>query len=723
MRIFQSYFDDTSKQYLDPSAEPVDVSFNLNHPLYEYNILRTLLDGKIMDPGTGPVGLISWKFETKTLVSVGEFSGFCDKAFAAGADVAFINPMVAAEALYKNVWEQGEHIGHAGMLGILSALFSEQQIDRLELMPKSIFALCNYFVGNITFWSEYRAFCDDVLRRIEALKETNPTVFNRIYDSANYRRNEAADFRPFILERLFSTFLLLSRDIKRANFEYSSDVYERKFGKNNGKYLYLLSGLKNNGIYSGNGELLKKWHETRLQVLNAPAGIWAKDDPQPGEAARNQSAEAANMMTVTLTDIEPDLSQKLTRRELDAVLDTTGKLAYQLCMLPALMGRALFLPQLDALMEDAAKAFVPAAMHPAAGPIVVHVATEVYETGGHTRVLEDIARALPEYRHVLILTDIMENYRAGRLVLGFLKGRFDTIKLEVIFLQETTLAQKALELAAHIARLAPQAVALLGHHFDTIANAGVSGHSAPRVLYIHHCDFSPALGATRGDYIHVDVTPSCHAMCKTVRASPSVFLGLSVEDRGVVEFSARKSLVGVTCGGPHKYAGRNEFSYAELLAALFANGIENIIHIGAMSPEQMNQIQKEIDALGQDAGRVIFQGNTPSLTDSLQEIMPGFFLCSFPTGGGKAMLEAMSVGLPLLIPRPGSTAPLIGADIAHGVGLTIKTLQDVPGIVRRLRTEEQGLGRRHREIFEQYYSMPVFRKKLLGLIREGEGSS
>jgi hypothetical protein len=295
MRLFQGYFDEASKQYLDPLAVPVDISFNLNHPLYEFNIFRSLLDKKIMDPAAGPVGLISWKFETKTLVSVGEFCAFCDKAFAAGADVAFINPMIAAEAVYKDVWEQAEHAGHKGMRTVVDALFSQQQRNQLGLMPKSAFAFCNYFVGNARFWSDYMAFCDEILNRIEAFKETNPPVYELVYGSANYFRNSGADFRPFILERLFSSFLLLQPGIRSAHFEYAPHVYDKKFGADIGKYLHLLSGLKNNGFNSRNLEVLKKWNEARIRLLlGPPMGIELMDDPPAGPVDKKQQAEAGS---------------------------------------------------------------------------------------------------------------------------------------------------------------------------------------------------------------------------------------------------------------------------------------------------------------------------------------------------------------------------------------------------------------------------------------------
>ena len=52
-----------------------------------------------------------------------------------GAGVAFINPMMGAQAMYKNIREQGEHVGHTGMLAIANTLFLKQQAELIDPMP------------------------------------------------------------------------------------------------------------------------------------------------------------------------------------------------------------------------------------------------------------------------------------------------------------------------------------------------------------------------------------------------------------------------------------------------------------------------------------------------------------------------------------------------------------------------------------------------------------
>ena len=209
------------------------------------------------------------------------FLDFSENAFSFGTDVVFINPMIGNESMYKNVWEQGEHCGHVGMLVILEALFSKNELEKINIMPKSVFSFCNYFIGNKKFWDAYIKFCDGVLEKIASLKEKNLPVFELIYTSAHYMRNQTLDFRTFILERLFSTFLLLNGHIKSVFFDYASDVFEKKFGGEVGKYLYSLSVLKNDAILNADIAKLKKWNKMRRVALNSPVGIWARDDPTP----------------------------------------------------------------------------------------------------------------------------------------------------------------------------------------------------------------------------------------------------------------------------------------------------------------------------------------------------------------------------------------------------------------------------------------------------------
>jgi hypothetical protein len=724
-KIFQGYYDEYSRKQIGPAVVPVDIRFNVNHPLCEYNIYKTLLNNGTMDPDSGPVGLVSMKFKLKCAVDIETFSDYCELAFSKGADVVFINPMIAGQALYKNVWEQGEHVGHENIYGMYVSIFTEQEVQRMTWMSKSTFAFCNYFVGNAKFWKRYIEFCDRMLLNLEGLRHILPPLYEIVYKSANYQRKLEKDYRPFVIERLFSSFLILNPDIIAANYEQGLDVYVKKFGSHNGRFLYHLSEIKNKGIYSRDEASLKQWLLQRKTDHEAMTRIWQQDDPevQPypmpsSEALKDLPESMAKGMNVFIEGLESVLKQTDVPGDFEVVLEKIFNTAYQLSdTSPQLEGRALFISQLDDYLTRAAAVFLREAREHADPKTILHIATEIYETGGHTRVIEDIIRTLPEYKHIVILTDINKKYQEGGLTLDLLKKRFDHMNARIVCLQDGILIQKIEQLIEQISHFAPQTVFMHVHHYDVVANVAITGQSAPRVLYLHHCDHNPALGATRSDYLHVDLSPAAHEVCKTAFASPPAYLGLCVEDKGVIQSSDSHALIGATCGSPHKYEGRCEFSYAELLASLFAGGVTKMFHIGDMPETQKEQIKIDIRNLGQDAEPLIFLPNTPSLTASLKELAPTFFLCSYPQGGGKTMLEAMSTGLPLLMPCAPTMQPLLCVDLSLGIGLKIETLEDVSGTLEILRTKQRELGQKHREVFEQHYSIENFRPRLLELIQ------
>jgi len=412
------------------------------------------------------------------------------------------------------------------------------------------------------------------------------------------------------------------------------------------------------------------------------------------------------------------LEALLERNEIEAFLKEAQGFVYRMWTTPAIKGKALLIPQMDALLERAARHFNRSQRpRESALQLVAHIATEIYTTGGHTRLIENMVRALPEYRHVLVLTDSVENYRQGRLALDTLKERFDILGVEILTLSGATLTEKTAELAGLIESLAPQAAVLTAHHFDVVANAGITGNSAPRVIFIHHGDDLPSLGATRADLIHADLNPASLHVCMTEGLLTPAYLNLTVKDCGVVHAPQRDTLIGATCGAPYKYSGVSLFSYAALLAALFAAGVEKIFHIGTMPQEQMAQVRSDLAKAGQDAQRIIFMPNTPSLAPALKKVAPDFFLGSHPIGGGTAMTEAMSLGLAIIATRPEGLSPLHNVDLSLGNELVVRTLDDVPAIVTTVRRDRKALGRRSRDVYEKHYSMGVFRDRLLSLIR------
>ena len=312
----------------------------------------------------------------------------------------------------------------------------------------------------------------------------------------------------------------------------------------------------------------------------------------------------------------------------------------------------------------------------------------------------------------MLITTAMER---SDPTLACLKSRFDELGLAVHSLQTFSRAEKVRELSSLIGALRPQVVMLLAHPDDCVAYTGIAGRSAPRVIFLHHADHIPSLGASRSDYVHLDLTPACHAVCASNADLHPSMLNLTVKDIGSVEIVERNSIIGVTSGSAHKYTGVVEFSYAQLLARLFSSGVARVFHIGDMSASQKDQISADIATTGQDPSKIVFLGSAPSVAAKMIELAPDFYVTSHPIGGGKAMIEAMSVGLPILYVRPAGTSPLY-ADLSLGSSVPISNLEAIAAAVHRLKIEKKTMASRSRRTYEEHYSQSAFRDGLLSII-------
>lgn len=408
----------------------------------------------------------------------------------------------------------------------------------------------------------------------------------------------------------------------------------------------------------------------------------------------------------------------LERGNMEMFLKRLAELTHRLSSEP-LWGRALFIPELDNLAREAGCLLAPRPTAKTKSKLLVYVATEVFPIGGHSNVIGDVVIALPDYRHTLILTAMDRSHPA---VIS-MKLRFEERNLDVHFLTCPSRAEKARELASLIGALAPWAVLMLASYDDSVAYSAVAGNATQRVLFLHHADHQPSLGASRPDYIHVDLTPACHSVCASRPDLHPSLLNLTARDIGTVQLANRHDVIGVTCGSPYKYSGSIEFSYAQLVAALFSAGVARLFHVGDMSDSQRNQIYGDLVANGQDPNRLVLLPNVSSLAAKLLEISPDFYLTSHPLGGGKATVEALSMGLPVLFVCPASRLPLLGPDMTFGTAIPISTLGQVPEAIRRLESEKTTLAKRSREIYETHYSANAFREGLLRAINGGSTRS
>jgi hypothetical protein len=205
VRVFQIFYEDWHKELLDPEFEPYD-NRGVQSELHEFAVFEKLAESAEV-AGAPLWGALSWRFSEKTGMSGKEWL----EAVAArpGFDVYYCNPFPENEALYHNVWVQGEP-SHPSFLELVTAVFNAAGLPHEELASIDIsarFASANYFVATPAFWASYLRFVRLVLgkaeRKMPARMRT--LLHSRAADQNNF--HFGATYVPFVVERLFTTFL------------------------------------------------------------------------------------------------------------------------------------------------------------------------------------------------------------------------------------------------------------------------------------------------------------------------------------------------------------------------------------------------------------------------------------------------------------------------------------------------------------------------------------
>ena len=279
IKLYQPYISEDEKSTLSPSVIPWDAGSNTDNSTREYELFKQIAK---KDPETTePWGLVSRKFTHKSLLSVDDFHHFVEQKFSEGCDCVFINPMIGIEALHLNVWEQGVQCGHAGLDKIIGFLESSLALPLNAPMDKNTFAFCNYFVAKPNFWSGYFSFVDKTIALLEQ-EEAKGSEVGAIYSgTGSYHRDGNITMKPFVIERLFSTFIQ-HHQFKVSSFNYEKNFYEVKFGGKFGEFLFQLSALKNIALQLKQENLLAAYDQIRFFIYSNPtymASLSLLDDP------------------------------------------------------------------------------------------------------------------------------------------------------------------------------------------------------------------------------------------------------------------------------------------------------------------------------------------------------------------------------------------------------------------------------------------------------------
>ena len=203
LRIFQIYYESWQRDLLDPSFAAIDNS-GLKSELEEFLVLERLAKSDYVK-GATLWGALSWRFTERTGMKSADWVAAIQAD--RGKDVYFCDPAPVNEALFHNLWLQGE-IAHPRFLEVCVAFFKATKLPLETLsaiVPGDQYATANYFVGTPRFWELYLPWVAELFK--VANKNMPPKERDLMHAKATDGAHKGMSLMPFILERLFPIFM------------------------------------------------------------------------------------------------------------------------------------------------------------------------------------------------------------------------------------------------------------------------------------------------------------------------------------------------------------------------------------------------------------------------------------------------------------------------------------------------------------------------------------
>lgn len=419
-------------------------------------------------------------------------------------------------------------------------------------------------------------------------------------------------------------------------------------------------------------------------------------------------------MHLSLPAIESAVDAHIANERYEDALNMMVIGVHQHYTLPQLAHKFLYLPYLDQKIQQLADVLAKSAVTTADQPLSINtliIATVLGEVGGHSRVIADVIREVPQ--PTLVLTDTFLSSRAA----GYMEWVLETYKdASVIVLpQQYSLWSKCQALFKLTERLQPRNILYFNHHQDPIPFVGTVHHPGSKKTLIHHCDHNPSLGNTLTNVMHVDFTEELADTCSKHLDRSSLVLPLYAPDMGKKNFSpiTNRNFSVVTSGTSNKFA-RTGVTSLESIAQTILNCVEGkFFHIGPIDEVWVASIKDYLQQRSIDPQRFVPLGSVASLWGALVDLDAHVYLGSAPIGGGRAAAEAQGAGYPVVFFRandPGSALEVESIYADRQLGWrSLDELSNVLSSTYSNISYSSELARKH---YEQRLSLAAFKRVL-----------
>ncbi|WP_299868645.1 hypothetical protein [uncultured Roseobacter sp.] len=408
-----------------------------------------------------------------------------------------------------------------------------------------------------------------------------------------------------------------------------------------------------------------------------------------------------------ITALRSEVHQQLAAGRIGAALDAVRGLADSVLTNPRAVTRVLGSRELDALCEHIARAATTEhAEAEARREGTVILATKLVEAGGHVELIKDfISLNLFEEPATILLTNSFGDSDT-RVAAGFAETQGTHV--DTALGTDTTTRFEAVK--QYLEDKRPETLVVVVNNNDIIGICAALAAPVENVIFVHHGDHHLSLGVTCKDFQHVDLANMAFENCRhDLEVEDNVYWPLVLrKDVGqrTRHFSKSGEWTSCSVGRPEKFmAEEYVYNYATLLPQILKTTAGTHVHIGDVPDRLRKSLEDSFEKTGLSLDRIRFIPYAPSVAQALVDEEVDFFLGSFPIGGGKSTIEAMSAGMPLVMHMNYRHRMFCGADIAYPGALTWSDEKELFGILAQLTSEVlSNHAQRARDWFEKNHS-------------------
>ena len=357
----------------------------------------------------------------------------------------------------------------------------------------------------------------------------------------------------------------------------------------------------------------------------------------------------------SVRDFCDDLRKRAEQGQLADALDNIAHLVIDVMSRESSWAAVFSSPDLDRLCLELGRMIPRRPIAPPDRDRTVFLVTALAPVGGHTRVLMDLIQADPGKDVTVLVTNVRHQLRQKDIdeLLG-------TLGVEIELAPDENLALTLAWLQRRLSELSPARTYNLQHHFDPTIVAAGRPELVGQLFYFHHCDHNLALGLHIPHAVHVDFNAKGFHHCRSVKGiTDNVYWPLVAdvaEHRASASFITSGQITTATSGNFNKFdtswlLERTPYlyDYKALLPLIMGRTGGTHIHIGPLKPEVIEDITKRLDAAGLDRENFIYVPWVRDVAAELVRRKVDLYIGSFPLGGGRALIEAMGAGVPLLL--------------------------------------------------------------------------